>query len=164
MENMAGIAETLINFIMMPHSFKIFKAAVKLTGDIMSSEQIEFCENFLKYGLSSAMTIGWNTYKTSGQTEQEINDERTEIDRLFCWILSNMAANPSPEIILEILNNDYLTHKISTCASSPNIRVAREAIFTITNILTIQDWRTAEFAIFKKGIFELIIPLLSYPE
>lgn len=99
MENMAGIAETLTNFIMQTENYNIFKAAIRLLGDILSSEKTEYCESFLKYGLLSAITIGWNTFKPKGQTEEDKNNERVEIDRLFCWVLSNMAASPSPEIV-----------------------------------------------------------------
>lgn len=99
MENMAGLAETLTNFMMQFENFHIFKAAIRLTGDILSSERVEYCESFLKYGLLSAITIGWNTFKAPEQNVKLGNDEKLEVDKLFCWVISNIAASPSPEIV-----------------------------------------------------------------
>jgi hypothetical protein len=86
----------------------------------------------------------------------------SDIDKDICWVLSNIAASPSADIVLEILNNDYLIMEICRCASSSNQVVVKEACYVIANMLALQDINVMETAIKSKGIFDLIIPMLAF--
>jgi len=58
-----------------------------------------------------------------------------DIDKEMCWIISNIVACPSSDIIVDILDNEGLLSKIAFCALSNSNIVVKEACYVISNIL-----------------------------
>jgi len=86
MENV-DITSCLVMLIQ-SNEYDIFKASLRAVGNILTGKNIH-CETFMKHGLVDSLVIAWNNF---GQT--------VDLQKEFCWIVSNIAANPSDSTMM----------------------------------------------------------------
>jgi hypothetical protein len=131
-------------------------------GNITSSENSDYAENFYKNGLLESLTIGWKSFGA-----------HTEIDKETCWVLSNIVGSNSVYMTKAILNNPFFTDKIrdiltlsendptaQVCAP-PNNQARRELLFMLKNISSGYQMEILYTLVFKNNIFMQLIPYLD---
>jgi hypothetical protein len=76
-----------------------FVVSVRLIGNIMSSTNSEYVQNFYKNGLLESLVIGWQKY------------QHPEVDKECSWILGNIVASNNLLMTKAVISNPFFNQK-----------------------------------------------------
>jgi translation initiation factor 6 (eIF-6) len=104
---------------------KVRMGAIRVVGNLSSSENSEILEKMLFHGVISKLEdIMVGTF--AGLIKESL------------WTISNFAAANS-QIIQSLFSNDNLVQRLSIFVTSPSLDIRKEALWIMSNSLTIAD-------------------------
>lgn len=119
---------TLINSLT-DEFIKIQAGAIRIVGNLVSSDNNEILEKLIFHGLLSKFEI-------------LLTSTQVNLIKETLWALSNITASNS-NLIQSVFSNNNLIERLSIMINSPNIDLRKESLWVLTNALTVSDTQTS---------------------
>lgn len=136
----------------------LFVAAVRLVGNIITSPNVVYVENFFKNGLIESLTIGWQRYGAL---------ESVDLAKEITWILSNIVASHSVTMTQAIIDNRYISEKLREMLSldyNIDFKTRREVLILLRNMVAGYSIDICYRLVYQSNLLAQLVPLMTMDE
>ena len=134
------IASTLVNFLQ-SGEYSLFVTSLKLIGNLCASENSSYSEHFYKNQVLEALTIGWQQF------------HNTDVDKQVYWLITNIIASNSPEMVRAIVDNQFFMEKFRvTLEGRVYNQVQRELFYSLSYLTQGYDYSIIEQVLVSNDI------------